>query len=168
MDSQERHGDFAHYKEGRYTYTCLHCRQRQTEEIYMTFCGVEQCASGFTVGPWARKNYHLHVILSGQGTLQVRGQVYHLHENQAFLLKPGEEARYQADEQSPWRYCWVTYNGKKAKQYMDAAGFPDGVNVRDCDVDIHAFLRLVQRLLECTEVTVFNELRRLGLALEFL
>ena len=152
----------------RYTYTCLRCRQRQTEDIYMTFCGVEQCPRGFTVGPRTRKNYHLHVILSGRGTLEVRGERFQLHQNQAFLLKPGEEIRYQADQKAPWRYCWVAYNGKRAKSYLDAAGFPDGVNVRDCHVDTHAFLRIVQRLLECTEVTVYNELRRLGLALEFL
>lgn len=154
--------------DGRYSYTCLHCRPRQTEDIYMTFCGVEQCPCGFDVGPRARKNYHLHVILSGRGTLEVRGKRFQLHENQAFLLKPEEEARYQADWKDPWRYCWVSYNGNKARRYFEAAGFPDGVNARDCHVDTHAFLRIVQRLLECTEVTLYNELRRLGLALEFL
>ena len=160
--------DAVPYGDERYTYTCLHCRQKQTEDIYMTFCGVEQCPRGFTVGPWARKNYHLHVILSGKGTLEVRGKRFQLHKNQAFLLKPGEEARYEADGKDPWRYCWVSYNGKKAKRYLEAAGFPDGVNVQDCYVDTHAFLRIVQRLLECTELTVYNELRRLGLAMEFL
>ena len=80
--------------------TCLTCRHRLTEDIYLTFCGVEQCVPGFTVGPWVRNNYHLHVIISGKGTLMTEGREYHLHADQVFLLKPGKEVVYKADEES--------------------------------------------------------------------
>lgn len=159
-------GDFTYHKAEHFA--CLSCRQRLTEELYLTFCGVEQCTPGYTVGPRIRNNYHLHVVLSGKGTLSAAGKTIPLHAAQAFLLKPGEPVLYQADEQDPWRYCWVSLNGVQAKRYMEAAGFPDGVNAKDCYVDGNEFLLLVNRLLECTELTVFNELRRQGLAMEYL
>lgn len=158
--------NFEYYKTKRYT--CLKYSQKQTEEIYMTFCGVEHCVSGKGFGPAAREDYHLHVILSGKGTLTVHGETYHLHGSQVFLEKPGEEIHYQADELDPWYYCWVSFNGTAAKRYMDAAGFTDGINVQNCYVDAQELLMLSQRLLECTELTLINELRRLGLMLEFI
>ena len=148
--------------------TCLSYRQKNTLELYPTFCGVEQCKPGFCVGPRVRENYHLHVVLSGQGTLRVGERTYHLHGRQAFLLKPSETVLYQADEQNPWRYCWVSFNGASAKDCMDAAGFPDGVNARDCYMDTNEFLMLTWKLLECRENTLRNELRRLSLTTEFI
>ena len=148
--------------------TCLKYRDRRSVELYPTFCGVEQCRPGFAVGPRARKNYHLHVVLSGKGVLRVGERTYRLHGNQTFLLKPDETAFYQADAENPWHYCWVSFNGLSAKSYMDAAGFPAGVNARDCYVDANEFLMLAWKLLERREDTLQNELRQLSLTLEFI
>ena len=158
--------DFTYYKAKHVT--CLKYRKWKTVDLYPTSFGVEQCAPGFTVGPWARKNYHLHVVLSGRGVLRIGERTQHLHGNQAFLLKPQETAFYQADAGDPWHYCWVSFNGASAKAYMDAAGFPDGVNVRDCYVDANEFLMLTWRLLECGDSAAQSELRRVSLTLEFL
>lgn len=158
--------NFAYYKTKRYT--CLKYSQRQTEEIYMSFCGVEHCIADKAFGPAARDEYHLHVIISGKGILRVNGETHSLHGNQIFLVKAGEETYYKADTEDPWYYCWVTFGGTNARRYMDAAGFTDGVNVKDCFVDAQELLMYTQRLLECSELTVANEVRRLALALEFI
>ena len=158
--------DFTYYKAAHVT--LLEYHRKRTLEIYTTAFGVEQCSPEFTVGPWARKNYHLHVVLSGKGTLRVGERLYHLHGNQAFLLKPEETALYQADAKDPWRYCWVSFNGPSAQDCMDAAGFPKGVNACDCYVDASEFLMLVWKLLGYGENTLPNELRRLSLTLEFI
>ena len=158
--------DFTYYKAEHVTSLKYH--RKQAIEIYTTAFGVEQCAPGFTVGPWARKNYHLHVILSGKGTLRVGERLYHLHGNQTFLLKPQETVLYQADAKDPWRYCWVSFNGPTAEKCMDAAGFPEGVNARDCYVDASEFLMLVWKLLGCGGNTLQNELLRLSLTTEFI
>ena len=149
-------------------YTCIQFRKKQTERLYLTLCGVERCAPGYSVGPYAREHYHLHVILSGRGTLKIGDQTWHLHGNQAFLLKPFDTAFYQADPEDPWHYCWLTFDGTAARRCMDAAGFPDGVHVRECYVDAGELLRPLRRLLDCAEPTVSNELRRMSLAMEFL
>lgn len=148
--------------------TCLTCRSRLTEDIYLTLCGVEQCLPGFTVGPRVRDNYHLHVIISGKGTLETEGREYHLHTNQVFLLKPGKEVYYRADDEDPWRYCWISFNGRIAQRYMDMAGFVDHVSALDCTVDSQVFLGLTRQILDCSEIMVYNDLRRLGLTLEFI
>jgi len=158
--------EFTYYKAKHVT--CLKYRREHHVELYPTFCGVEQCKPGFTVGPRTRDNYHLHVILSGRGALRVGDKTYHLHGSQAFLLKPSETVFYQADEKDPWHYCWVSFNGASAKGYMDAAGFPDGVNARDCCADTSEFLMLTWKLLECRENTLPNELRRMSLTTEFI
>lgn len=148
--------------------TCLTCRQILTEDIYLTFCGIEQCVPGFIVGPRVRNNYHLHVIISGKGTLLTEGREYQLHANQVFLLKPGKEVFYKADAEDPWRYCWISFNGRIAQRYMDMAGFVDRVSALDCTVDSQVFLSLTRQILDCSEVAVYNDLRRLGLMLEFI
>lgn len=158
--------NFAFYKTKRYT--CMKYSQKQTEEISMTFCGAEHCTGDKSFGPKVRKEYHLHVVISGKGTLEVNGKTHQIHGNQLFLVKPGEMTYYKADGEDPWYYCWLTFFGTNAKRYMDAAGFTDGVNIRDCYVDSQEFLILIQRLLECTELTVACELRRLGISLEFI
>lgn len=148
--------------------TCLKYRDRRTVDLYPTFCGVEQCRPAFAVGPRIRKNYHLHVVLSGKGLLRVGERTYHLHGSQMFLVKPDETTFYQADAEDPWHYCWVSFNGPSAANCMDAAGFPAGVNARDCYVDANEFLMLTWKLLERRENTLQDELRRLSLTLEFI
>ena len=165
--AMERNSEDVTYYKAKHV-TCLKYRDRRSVELYPTFCGVEQCRPGFAVGPRARKNYHLHVVLSGKGVLRVGERTYRLHGNQTFLLKPDETAFYQADAENPWHYCWVSFNGLSAKSYMDAAGFPAGVNARDCYVDANEFLMLAWKLLERREDTLQNELRQLSLTLEFI
>lgn len=158
--------NFAFYKTKRYT--CLKYSQRQTDDIYMTFCGVEHCTGDKSFGPIARDEYHLHIVISGKGTLEVGGKTTQIHGSQLFLVKPGEMTYYKADSEDPWYYCWVSFSGHSAPRYMESAGFVDGVNVQDCYVDAQEFIILIQRLLECTELTVACELRRLGIVLEFI
>ncbi len=159
---------FDFFKTNRYTCMRMRYSQKQTEEIYMTLCGVEHCVANQTFGPIVREEYHLHAILSGKGTVEVDGKTQQIHRKQLFLVKPGEMTSYQADEEDPWCYCWLSFAGTNAKYYMDAAGFTNGVNVRNCYVDPQEFLILIQRLLEYTEVNVACDLRRLGISLEYL
>lgn len=157
---------FDYYQTSRYT--CMRFRQRQSETLYLTLCGVEQCVPGYAVGPFARDHYHLHVVLSGRGILQTGGTSCHIHANQMFLLKPCETAYYEADREDPWQYCWLTFDGSAAQNCMEAAGFSEGVCVRECFADSSRLLEPIRRLLDCTEPTAASELRRMSLAMEFL
>ena len=80
---------------------------RQSDELYLTLCGVEQCRPNKERECRVRDGYHLHVILSGNGVLEANGCATRLHEGQLFLIKPGEKIAYHPDPQNPWTYCWM-------------------------------------------------------------
>jgi AraC family transcriptional regulator of arabinose operon len=150
-------------------YRCLEYHQKQTEDIYLTLCGLEKCTPGTIVRTEEQKaGYHLHVILTGKGWLYVRGELTHLQKGQLFITKPGEVTTYGADEDDPWSYCWMSFDGKNAKSYAESAGFREGVYAQNCYVDQAEFYKLVCRMLEQPELTMANDLMRLGTLLEFL
>lgn len=149
-------------------YHCLEYDHDQTGEICLIACGMERCDPGVSYGPEVRDCYHLHAILSGSGTLRVGGKEFHPHFGQLFLLKDNEEVQYTADSDDPWEYCWVTYNGSKAKRLSEEIGFTDGVYCVDSNVEASKFYELIYRMHEKPEMNYINDLRRRGILLEFL
>lgn len=149
-------------------YRCLVYQEKQTNDLYLTICGYEKCAPGYQFHTEGRSGYHLHVILGGKGVLCVNGEERPVRHGQIFITKPGEDTWYRADDKEPWTYCWMAYEGNLAAQYTESAGLPDGVNITDCNVDQRQFFLLVQRVLDHPELTLSNDLLRLGLLLEFL
>ena len=96
------------------------------------------------------------------------GKVFQPHIGQMFLLKDNEEVQYTADVESPWRYCWVTYNGTDARRISEEIGFVEGVYCLDTSADAHEFFEMVARMHEKPEMNYINDLRRRGILLEFL
>ncbi|MBP3877990.1 MAG: AraC family ligand binding domain-containing protein [Lachnospiraceae bacterium] len=67
-------------------YRCLEYDHDQKGDICLIACGMERCDPGVNNGPEVRDCYHLHVVLSGTGTLKAGGKTYHPHFGQMFLL----------------------------------------------------------------------------------
>lgn len=150
-------------------YRCLDYYDRQTESIYLCSCGLEKCTPDKVVHYLpGRPYYHLHVILSGKGSLTVAGQTQNLHFGQMFLTRPDEECTYRPDPEDPWTYCWMSFDGAKAAYYVESAGFKSGVYWQDCYVDHQEFNTLVQKVLSRPELTLANDLLRLGALLAYL
>ncbi|MCD7843482.1 MAG: AraC family transcriptional regulator [Clostridiales bacterium] len=149
-------------------FRCLEYHQKQTEDLYLTLCGVEHCTPGNIFYPEGRSGYHLHVILSGKGTICIDGREQRLHFGQMFMTKPGEDGWYKPDDSDPWTYCWMTFDGTNAPYYAESAGFREGVNALDCYVDPQEFHHLTQRILDRPELSLANDLLRLGILLEYL
>ena len=89
--------------------------------------GWEQCAPLHSFGPFVRNHYLVHYIISGRGTLDssVSGKTartYHLEAGQGFLIWPGQINTYSADQDEPWRYVWLEFDGLRAAGYLEAAG----------------------------------------------
>lgn len=149
-------------------YHCLEYDHDQEGDICLIACGMEQCDPGVNYGPDLRDCYHLHIILSGTGTLYVGGQILHPRFGQMFLLKHNETAQYVADKTDPWNYCWVTYNGTEAKRLSEEIGFTDGIYCLNSSVEAKEFFELICRMHEKPEMNYINDLRRRGILLEFL
>ncbi len=89
--------------------------------------GREDCAPAHSYGPAIRSHYLFHYILEGRGTFmwQDAGGCEHalpLEAGQGFLISPRQITTYVADVDMPWDYCWLEFDGLKAKESLEAIG----------------------------------------------
>ena len=90
--------------------------------------GMEQCSPSHSYGPAARNHFLFHYIISGTGTLYADDSTgttkpYHLKSGEGFLIFPNQITTYIADKELPWEYVWIEFDGLRAKEAMDTAGF---------------------------------------------
>lgn len=149
-------------------YRCLEFPQKQSDDLFLILCGVEQCLPGYAFHSDHRPGYHLHVILSGKGELRMGGRTAPLHFGQMFVTKPEEDIWYQADQQNPWSYCWMSYGGNNAQRHTESAGFVPGINCLPCNLEQDRFYDLVKRVLDQPNLNRASDLMRVGLLVEFL
>lgn len=86
--------------------------------------GYEQCTPGHSFGPIARNHYLFHYILSGTGTLMADNakgetQTYSIKSGQGFMIFPGQITTYYADQNLPWEYVWIEFDGLRVKETLD-------------------------------------------------
>jgi len=97
-------------------------RGEWTNEIYICHFGEEACQPSHGYGPAQRDHYLIHFVVSGRGALYCDGRAWPVGPGQGFLILPGEETYYQADEKEPWHYAWVGYQGGLAGNITRSAG----------------------------------------------
>ena len=88
----------------------------EQSSLTVYFCGKESCQPGHYFGPAVRPHYLIHVILEGKGIFQKSGVTYSLKKGDAFLIPPMESTYYQADQEDPWIYAWVGFDGKSCPE----------------------------------------------------
>lgn len=96
---------------------------KQPFKIY--YCGRECCEPGHSFGPAIRKQYLIHFILAGRGIFHTAGSTRALELGQVFLIRPGEVTFYQADENEPWTYAWMAFDGDQADDILAKVGLGD-------------------------------------------
>lgn len=89
--------------------------------VYRT--GRQQCPSGYSRGEEIRDFYLIHYVMHGCGVFTLNGRSFHVQAGQAFLIYPHMPINYVADEQDPWEFCWVGFNGADAAILMNSTGF---------------------------------------------
>ncbi len=90
---------------------------RHLQDLNPLIAGEEICDPGHSFGPAVRKYTLIHYVLKGNGKLYARGNVYPVHAGQAFLILPGEVTTYIADQQTPWHYRWIGFDGRLCDQF---------------------------------------------------
>lgn len=98
-------------------------------------CGEEACPKSYGFGPAVRPHYLLHFIISGCGYFQHSSGTNHLSKNQGFLILPGEVTYYEADRNTPWRYCWVGFDGTEVEDILANCGLDQNNRVFSCDAE---------------------------------
>lgn len=85
--------------------------------------GYQKCSPQYQWGPGVRDHYLIHHVTAGKGCLKVKQKTYGLNAGDSFLIYPGTEAAYMADEKEPWEYAWVGFNGSDAPIILKATDF---------------------------------------------
>jgi AraC family transcriptional regulator of arabinose operon len=93
----------------------------QRIELDLCFFGNEVCEPGHSWGPGIRQHYIFHYVHSGKGTMRIGEQIHTITKGQGFLICPDSIVYYKADDEDPWTYTWVGFQGLYAKAYLDRA-----------------------------------------------
>lgn len=148
-------------------FQCLENLNHSTLDLYLTTCGIQNCFGGHYFGPGVRDSYILHFISDGKGEFKCNGETYELTRGDVFLVKPDTEVFYKADDNSPWSYIWVGFNGIKAQSYLSSAGLEGDRVICKCDNTPLVF-SFVQQMIMYRHLTLANELKRESALLQIL
>ncbi len=133
---------------------------KETEKLYVHNCGEVQCEGGFSIGLKKPKDYHLFIVLSGKGFFSGNGREQLLCPKQAVLIRPGDTAKLEADAEDPWNYCFISFNGTEAADFMERAGFSDAVSVKELGASLKEINALIRRILMYSGETMEDDLSR--------
>lgn len=73
-------------------------------------CGMQECPPEYSFGPAVRDFWLLHFVISGKGIFTKENVEYSVKENEIFVIRPYETARYKADKNEPWSYIWIGFS----------------------------------------------------------
>ena len=83
--------------------------------------GYEKCEPLHSYGPYARNHYLFHYVISGKGYLRADGE-YQITAGHGFLIEPNQVTTYFADENDPWEYAWIEFDGLRVRESLQLAG----------------------------------------------
>lgn len=137
--------------------------------INVEYFGIQDCPPGHT---WESTRHHfvIHIVTKGKGILYVRstGLAYHIHERQAFLMRPdGQIYKYSADEKEPWTYAWIAFSGIRAGEYVENMGFDKEHWVIDV-ANARSMYQKISDMVQYDSLNCLDELHRLDGLVELL
>ncbi|MBU3805360.1 MAG: AraC family transcriptional regulator [Candidatus Fournierella pullistercoris] len=102
-------------------------RQDYTDNVELSIfnCGLQSCEPGHFWGPGVRDHYLIHLVISGKGSFTVGQTRYELSAGDLFLVKPNQLISYCADQEHPWEYGWVGFNGAFANKLIKQTPFSE-------------------------------------------
>lgn len=106
-------------------------KQSLIDNVSLTIfnCGLQSCNPGHFWGPGVRDHFLIHFVISGKGKYVCGGKTYNLKSGDMFLIKPSMVVHYIADENDPWEYYWVGFNGTYAQKAVSSLPFKDSMPV---------------------------------------
>ena len=132
---------------------------RSMNPLNLYYCGRENCQPGWSFGPFVRDNYVIHVVTKGKGVYRTASGEHELARGQMFIIYPGEETSYSADEEDPWSYMWIGFNGHMAENVIREIGFLREEPVVTLD-DTRQIAGGIERILASRQMTYVDAMRR--------
>ena len=136
--------------------------------------GRSACKNGYSFGPAARNDYLFHFILSGKGTLYADNssgttETYKINANEGFMLFPDQVTTYIADNDDPWEYIWIEFDGFKAKTAVEETGLTlDDPIYRPASEELRDLvLKEMNYIIDNKDASSFNLIGHMYLFLDF-
>jgi len=145
----------------------LEPQKKQSVDLFLCFCGMENCLSSYSYGPAVRPQYVIHYIIDGEGSYTVNNKTYKLKKNEGFLIQPGTVTYYEADKGNPWSYMWIGFNGVKAETYLNYANLNEENLIFEYSKD-DTLKEYISEMLKLNEMDYSNELKLEGLLYLFM
>ena len=77
--------------------------------------GYEKCSIDKGVTTFKKPLNVLFFILSGSGTFETAGKTFNVQENSCFVCPTNQETTYYPNQNNPWEYIWIEFNGSECK-----------------------------------------------------
>lgn len=135
-------------------------------DIYLLYCGMQECAPRYSFGPAIRDNYLLHYCAKGKGYYFVNNIQYTIRAGDAFLILPDVVTFYQADQEDPWTYYWIGFHGSKASLYLQRCGLDQEHLHIHCD-EIEQLTSYIRDIMAHNTMSYANELYNQGILFQF-
>lgn len=145
----------------------LEPQKKQSVDLFLCYCGSENCTPSYSYGPAIRPQYLIHYIIDGEGSYNVNNNTYKLKKNQGFLICPNILTYYEADKDNPWSYMWVGFNGVKAQTYLNYANLNEENPIFEYSKD-DCLKNYISEMLKLKERDHSNELKLEGLLYFFM
>lgn len=94
-------------------------------DVVVFHAGFCSTAANYSYGKDTRDYYLIHYVTKGKGTYRVGNHLYHLRENDGFLIMPGATIVHTADKKDPWDVCWIGFFGNEIDSLLHAAGLDE-------------------------------------------
>ncbi len=139
--------------------------QQAGQPLDLYFCGSEDCAPNHKYGPTARVHYLMHYVTKGKGIYRVNGKKYTIHKDQAFIIFPNDITYYQADENDPWTYHWIGFDGLFVQEILKTCNISEEtphIIPLNKKKTREAFMEIVDHALEYSE-TLASKYKQISL-----
>lgn len=131
------------------------------KDVFVRQCGSEACARGHQYGPAVRDHFLIHYVASGKGVFYADGHTHPVGAKQGFIIFPGQVTTYWADDDDPWVYAWVGYEGRTAAILTEMIGLTRGNPVFELDAEIDPYER-IRRMLRAASDMRLGDMAMLG------
>lgn len=136
--------------------------------INLLHAGYEKCEPFHYAGPCYKKAYLIHLVLDGKGKFRCNDKEYVLGKGDVFLITPTDYIYYEADEDEPWEYRWIKYEGSSVKYLFENGGINKEVYSISDQEQYQKFLYFFEEILNLLKKEVAPYLSATGLFYVFL
>ena len=95
------------------------------DDVNLYEVGCQKCDPSYGYGPIIRKLYILHYVVSGEGLLRIQDKKFAVKEHDIFVIPAHTPSYYEADENNPWNYIWIQFDGFKIKEMLNRCGLSE-------------------------------------------